>query len=188
MTSNLDPHGQPFNLHFNRARRAERDLSEMLGLAKGLLADGVVSETEAQLLRDWASGHSDAVEQWPVSVLKERLDRIFSDGCVSEVERKDLSALLSAIVGGTAGVVCGEDAATELPVDRPPPELVWRDSVFVYRAASHSGREPIANARRFAAAASARKTSRSGRGISSSERSAAATGFTRPLAARLRRP
>ena len=132
MTSDLDPHGQPFNLLFNRARRAERDLSEMLGLAKGLLADGTVSEAEAQLLRDWASGHPDAAEQWPVNVLKERLDRIFTDGSVGEVERKDLSALLSAIVGGTAGVVCGADAATALPVDDPPPELVWRDSVFVY--------------------------------------------------------
>ena len=28
-----DPHGQPFNIRFNRARRAERDLSEFLGLA-----------------------------------------------------------------------------------------------------------------------------------------------------------
>ena len=31
-----DPHGQPLNLRFNRARRAERDLSEMLGLVKGV--------------------------------------------------------------------------------------------------------------------------------------------------------
>jgi NAD-dependent DNA ligase len=128
----LDPHGQPFNLRFNRARRAERDLSEMLGLAKGVLADGVVTEAEAELLRNWALHHSDATEQWPVNILKERLDRIFADGCVTEPERQDLSALLAAIVGGTAGVIVGDDAATELPLDRPPPTLVWQGSVFVF--------------------------------------------------------
>jgi hypothetical protein len=43
----FDPHGQPFNIKFNRARRAERDLCEVLGLARGLLADGVVTADEA---------------------------------------------------------------------------------------------------------------------------------------------
>ena len=33
--SESDPHGQPFNVKFNRARRAERDLCELLGLARG---------------------------------------------------------------------------------------------------------------------------------------------------------
>jgi HIRAN domain len=35
----LDPHEQPLNLRFNRARRTERDLCELLGLARGLLAE-----------------------------------------------------------------------------------------------------------------------------------------------------
>lgn len=48
----LDPDGQALNLAFNRARRTERDVCELLGLAKGLLADGVVTESEATLLRD----------------------------------------------------------------------------------------------------------------------------------------
>jgi hypothetical protein len=43
----LDSDGQPLNLGFNHARRTERNLCELLGLAKGLLADGVVTETEA---------------------------------------------------------------------------------------------------------------------------------------------
>jgi hypothetical protein len=128
----LDPHGQPFNLRFNRARRAERDLSEMLGLAKGLLADGIVSEAEATLLREWTARHPDAVEQWPVNVLKDRLDRAFSDGQIDAHERRDLHELLTALVGGTAGVIAGADAATELPVDRPVPAIIWRGSVFVF--------------------------------------------------------
>ena len=106
-----DPHGQPFNLRFNRARRAERDLSEMLGLVKGVLADGVVTQAEAALLKQWVSGHPDAAEQWPVNILKERLERVFADGRVEKAEQRDLAELLASIVGGKAGIIAGEDAA-----------------------------------------------------------------------------
>jgi NAD-dependent DNA ligase len=127
-----DPHGQPLNIRFNRARRAERDLCEMLGMVKGVLADGVVNPAEAAALKDWAMRHPDATEQWPVNILKERLDAIFADGKVSKEEQRDLAELLEAVVGGKAGIIAGKDAATDLPVDRPPPKFVWTDSVFVF--------------------------------------------------------
>jgi hypothetical protein len=128
----LDPHGQPYNLRFNRARRAERDLSEMLGLVKGLLADGVVNDAEAAHLATWAAHHPDAAEQWPIPALKARLDQVFADGRIDDVERRDLAELLEAIVGGTAGIIVGDDAATELPLDEPAPEIRWSGSVFVF--------------------------------------------------------
>jgi hypothetical protein len=127
-----DPHGQPYNVRFNRARRAERDLTEMLGLVKGLLADGVVTDAEAAHLANWAQHHPDATEQWPIPALKARLDQIFADGQVDDGERRDLAELLEAIVGGTAGIIVGEDAATELPLDQPPPAIHWPGSVFVF--------------------------------------------------------
>lgn len=127
-----DPHGQPFNVRFNRARRAERDCSELLGLAKGLLADGMVTDAETLLVGEWVANHPDAAEQWPVNRLKERLDRIFADGMVDAEEREDLSKLLESIVGGTAGMIVGEDASTELPLDLPPPPIAWPGSVFVF--------------------------------------------------------
>jgi hypothetical protein len=128
----LDQDGQPFNLAFNRARRTERDISEMLGLAKGLLADGDVTEAEARLLREWTQKHSDAHEYWAIHALHERLERVFADGVIDEVERADLAELLESLVGGTAGIIVGEDAATELPLDRPPPVIRWSEAVFVF--------------------------------------------------------
>ena len=38
-----DPHGQPLAVSFNRARRAERDLYELLGWRAGYLPTGVSS-------------------------------------------------------------------------------------------------------------------------------------------------
>lgn len=128
----LDPHGQPYNIRFNRARRAERDLSEFLGLAKGLLGDGVISETEATLVANWVTTHPAAAEQWPINHLVRRLTTIFSDGIVDDEERVELADILASIVGGTAGVILGEDASTELPLDVPPPEFRWPGSNFVF--------------------------------------------------------
>jgi len=105
------------NLAFNRARRTERDVCELLGLAKGLLADGVVTEAEAVMLRDWTRRHPDAHEHWPISALCQRLDRAFADGVIDETERLDLVDLLESLVGGKARVIAGADAATELPLD-----------------------------------------------------------------------
>jgi hypothetical protein len=128
----LDPHGQPFNLRFNRARRAERDLSEFLGMAKGLVADGVVTEEEARYVAEWVLSHPDASEQWPFPAVIERLNRIYADQRVDEGERRDLASLLESIVGGTAGLIVGRDAPTELPLDAPPPVLTWTGAVYVF--------------------------------------------------------
>ena len=128
----LDPHGQPYNLRFNRARRAERDLSELLGLAKGMLFDGVVSAVEAENLRQWLGAHADAVEQWPVNAIAERIERAFADGRIDAEEQEDLAELLKALVGGKTGLIGGEDAATDLPIDTPPPMLRWTGALFVF--------------------------------------------------------
>src|SRR5438552_16524477 len=112
----LDPHGQPTNLAFNQAYRTQRDISEMLRLAKGLLADGVVSETEALLVRDWMRRHPDCLEYWAIRAVHDRLERAFTDGTIDDNERTDLAELLADLVGGKAGVVGGDDSATELPL------------------------------------------------------------------------
>jgi NAD-dependent DNA ligase len=128
----VDPHGQAYNIRFNRARRAERDLSEFLGLAKGVLADGTVTSVEADLVRGWTTAHRDAVEQWPLNLLSQRLSRIYADGRVDDEERGELTEMLASIVGGTAGVVLGEDASTDLPVDPPPHNFAWAGAVVVF--------------------------------------------------------
>ena len=90
MGDERDPHGQPYNVAFNRARRTERDLSEMLGIAKGMLSDGEVTEEEARYLREWGINHPDALDQWPLNLIFRRLSRYFADGRIDNTERADL--------------------------------------------------------------------------------------------------
>ena len=128
----LDPHGQPINVNFNRARRVERDLSEMLGLAKGMLADGVVTDDEARCLRDWTRNHPDALSAWPMGLIAGRLQQVFADGRVDDAERADLKELLEALVGGSTSLLLGYDAPTTLPLDKPAPLICWDQEVYVF--------------------------------------------------------
>jgi hypothetical protein len=133
MDQKLDPHGQPYKVLFNRARRTERDLSEMLGLAKGMLADAVVDDDEARYLNKWGENHPDALAHWPVNIIFGRLRHYFEDGRIDEKERADLNELLSALVGGTASLLLGYEGATLLPLDKPAPLICWGpDEVYVF--------------------------------------------------------
>jgi NAD-dependent DNA ligase len=103
----------------------------MLGLVKGVLADGTVSQDEAALLAQWLGTHPDAMDTWPASIIATRLQRIFADGRVTSEEQEDLRELLSDVVGGRAGIVASDNASTELPLDRPPPSILFLDRTFV---------------------------------------------------------
>jgi hypothetical protein len=85
----------------------------------------VITVEEAYLVAQWIASRADATEQWPLNILEQRLMRIYADGRVDDAERAALAEILSSVVGGTAGIILGEDAATDLPIDIPPPELIW---------------------------------------------------------------
>jgi hypothetical protein len=49
----LDPNGQPLNRYFNHSRLNDRKVDELIGLCKGLIADGVVNQAEAEFIQSW---------------------------------------------------------------------------------------------------------------------------------------
>lgn len=132
-STSLDSHGQPLSGFLNRKRRIERDISELLGLAKGMLSDGVVNDREAQYLGRWGQNHPDALDQWPTMLIFTRLRQILNDGHVDEEERIELQELLSSLIGGTASLLLGYEGATTLPLDIPPPTVSYGPGeVFVF--------------------------------------------------------
>ena len=131
MSTPLDQHGQPVAWGRNAHRRLERDISELLGLAKGILADGQISEAETVLLDEWVQSHPERVTCWPCDQIAGRLRTVLADGIIEDEERSDLAELLAQLVGGDAGIIDGDNAATTLPLDRPPPSVVYPSRLFV---------------------------------------------------------
>lgn len=131
-TLTLDAHGQPSDPRINFKQRLDRGIHELLGLCRGVLADGAVTDAEARLLHDWIRVNPELSVAWPIDVLSRRLLGTSADGVIDSVERMELAELLREIVGGETGVVVGEYASTTLPFDRPPPIVTFEDSKFVF--------------------------------------------------------
>jgi hypothetical protein len=128
--SSRSDHGQPSSA-VNLKKRSERDVTEILGLVKGLLADSIVNDDELRYLNSWGANHPDAIRRWPVNALFSRLQQAFADGAVDEDERTDLAETMREIVGGQISVVLAADAPTTLPVDDPAPSIIWNEGIFV---------------------------------------------------------
>lgn len=128
----LDAHGQPVITGYNIAQRRNREVAELLGLAKGILADGTVNDEEVRFLRDWAARHPEALVQWPASLIFSRLEQTIADGHIDDEERLELQSLLAALVGGTESIVLGYDAPATLPLDTPPPLISWENESYVF--------------------------------------------------------
>jgi hypothetical protein len=127
----LDQHGQP-NAAFNAERRADRAIHEMLGICKVILADGLVTPEEATFLRRWLAANPEATADFAGATIARRLSSIFEDGRIDPDEQRDLAGLLRLLVGGKVSVIGGENVATALPLDRPPPPVLFDGRTFVF--------------------------------------------------------
>ena len=113
-------------------RQVERGLAEMVGLVRGVIADGVVSSEEASRLAEWTRENPEVATCWPANVLARRLERIFLDGRLDRREKKHLEALLTELAANPAGFPSGFRLATDLPLTHPEPEVVFDGQAFLF--------------------------------------------------------
>lgn len=121
------------SLRTNRLQQESRiaqGLAEMVGVVRGVVADGVVSVDEANRLARWTRDNPDVAQRWPANILAKRLDRILRDGRVNARERRHLLAILAQFAENQVGM--NFPLATDLPVDHPEPAVVFEGSTFVF--------------------------------------------------------
>lgn len=77
--------------HFtqNKHRIEDRSISELVGIAKGLVADGIVNESEADFLVTWLQ-ENQHLTCWPFDVLNTRVAQMLEDGLIVAEERADM--------------------------------------------------------------------------------------------------
>jgi hypothetical protein len=132
----LGADGQPLNFYFNKRRREGRNLDELIGLVKGILADGLVSKTECEVLANWCTAHGDEAGTWPIGPIVGLLSHIYDDGIVTPQELENLRFLLTELVGqvSEAGT-----PSTALPLSKPAPQVIFYQKVFVFTGKFGSG-------------------------------------------------
>lgn len=104
----------------------------MVGLVRGVIADGKVTEDEAARLSEWAKSNPDIAARYPANLLARRLERIFMDGRVDGAERRRLGAMLTQLAENPHGVGGEYPLATDLPLTHPPPDIVFKGQTFVF--------------------------------------------------------
>jgi NAD-dependent DNA ligase len=133
-----DEHGQPpKNLHFDRTIR--RQIAEMLGLAKGIICDGVVTDGEVTALKQWLAANPDVTVAYPGDLVAKRVLSVFEDGVVDEDERAELKDFLLELTGESADELTTMREPTALPLDQPPPTIVFDNREFVFTDLLASG-------------------------------------------------
>ena len=142
----LDKFGRSLTERLSRARLESRDISELIGLCKGVLADAVINYQEAFFILQWLEEHPIVVDIWPANVLYQSLDNMLEDGVLDSDEEKDLLDLLLGITGVPVRVELAEvtedgvvldsmertlNTSATLPVHEPESGLIFQDKNFV---------------------------------------------------------
>jgi hypothetical protein len=139
MSDQLDPDGQPLELGFNWNRRMDSRTDELIGLCRGVLADGVLVQREAEYVLDWLTRNPPVLKTYLGRELEKGLTTALSDGELSPDEEERVVDLLLKVVGGTPQKSRDASFSSDLPLDQPPPVINFHQRVFSFTGKFHFG-------------------------------------------------
>lgn len=123
--------GMDIFTRFNRKGIDDRTIDTLIGLSKGIAADGQVNDAEARALLAWLVQSREATDNPVVVNLLDRIGTMLQDNALQPDEAAELLSLLQKIAGEPSEV--GELAkSTSLPVDEPPPVITFPNKSFVF--------------------------------------------------------
>lgn len=115
----------------NADRLQSRQVDELIGLARGLIADGSINQAEVEFLEKWLVANLSVSQQPLIATLYDRVGTILADGVADPEECDDLLAALSAFTAGDAAL--GEaPKSTSLPLCQPAPPISFEGMVFCF--------------------------------------------------------
>jgi NAD-dependent DNA ligase len=116
---------------FSRARLDDRQINELVGLARGLTADGVVNQAEAEYLQKWLVANVDVRDNPVTANLLQRINEMLADKKLDKNEARELFETLEKFSGGQFEL--GEILkSSSLPLDTPPPEVIFAGKCFCF--------------------------------------------------------
>ena len=114
----------------NTKPMVDRQIDQLIGLAQGILADGIVSQAEAEMLQSWLRVNHRTDNPY-MSRLLDQVEQVLEDGVLDEDEGRELRDALMNWTGG--GGTEGEESTTaSLPLDPDPRTVRIAGSIFVF--------------------------------------------------------
>lgn len=126
-----DENGQPVVRDAaNWTRMVNRGIDELIGFCRGVVADGIVNQTEAEAILAWIERNPQLATTFPANVLFARLEEVLQDGKLQDDEAKELFDLIMECIGAS-GDVSMEPCTATLPYTKPVPEIFFDGHNFV---------------------------------------------------------
>ncbi|RAZ83827.1 NAD-dependent DNA ligase [Cereibacter johrii] len=131
-------------------RIVEKQTHELIGIARGLLADGHLSDPEIEFIHRWLVASEAATANPLLGVLIKRIQAAAVDGVIDDDERADISSTMQALTANEFEL--GEVLrATSLPLCDPPPRIEFNGARMCFTGTFTFGKrsecEAVATAR-----------------------------------------
>ena len=116
---------------FNRKSIDDRQIDTLIGIGKGLVADGQVNQAEAEFLLNWLAQSRQSSDNPVILNLLEKVSDMLEDGELDSEESAELLSILQKVTGEPSEL--GELAkTTSLPIDDPLPVIGFPGSSFLF--------------------------------------------------------
>lgn len=126
-------------------RISDRQIDELIGLARGIAADGDINRAEIEFLQKWLAGNVDISDQPVVRTLYGRINDILADGIVDEDEKVELLDTLNRF--SNRDFELGEVLkSTTLPLCKPMSTLSFPDQTYCFTGTFNYGGRKVCEA------------------------------------------
>lgn len=105
-------------------RISDRQIDELIGLAQGLCADGIINQKEVEFLQKWTAANAGITDQPFIASLFTRIQEILADNVADPEECEDLFETLKEFSSSDAELGEAIKPAT-FPLCDPAPILVF---------------------------------------------------------------
>ncbi|NNM78352.1 NAD-dependent DNA ligase [Sphingomonas sp. ID1715] len=130
--------GEQFYNQVGGDRITDRQIDELVGLARGIAADGMINQAEVEFLQKWLAANMAISDQPMVRRLYQRVNLILADGIADPEECRDLLDTLNSF--SNRDFELGEVMkATTLPLCDPAPALTFRDRRYCFTGTFNFG-------------------------------------------------
>lgn len=116
-----------------------RQIDELIGLCRGLAADGSVNQQEAEFLQKWLAANMGISNHPIIQGLYHRVSEVLADGHLDDEEAIDLLSVLDQL--STRDFEHGETLkSSDLPLCRPAPHLSFENMHYCFTGTFNFGR------------------------------------------------
>ncbi|MER9593190.1 BRCT domain-containing protein [Mesorhizobium australicum] len=119
-------------------RISSRQIDELIGLARGLAADGAINHTEVEFLQKWLAANVEISNQPLIRTLYRRVNEILDDGVLHADEHAELLDTLNSF--SNRDFELGEVLKpTTLPLCDPAPTLTFAGRLYCFTGTFNYG-------------------------------------------------